>query len=82
MAQGMPKTLKECLEVCRDRERNGDLRTRIGLYGAAGLKPGMVFLGWVRSSSEKGVFVTLTQEVDVRVPFSELSDGIVRDSHR
>jgi hypothetical protein len=75
---GMPRHMAE-LAPWKDREQNGDLRTRLALFGVAGLKVGMLFMGYIKSCSEKGCFITLAEGVDIRVPLAELSDEPVKN---
>ena len=49
---------------------NGDLRTRMILYGRTALKLGMIFMGYIRSCTNKGCFVTISKGIDIRIPFT------------
>ena len=75
--------MKECVSRYGDAEKNGDYRSRLlVLPNGGGLKAGMLFFGYVKAIGDKGCFVSLSSQYDIRVELSELSDEKVVDVHQ
>ena len=55
-------------------ENQGDLRCRILKLGVSSLKTGMIFLGYVHQTNDKGCFIKLSADTFARAKLSELSD--------
>lgn len=64
---GIPKNMVDCKEKYSEQELRGDYRNRILTVGSAGLKEDMVLFGYVKSFTEKGCFISITNDFDVRV---------------
>lgn len=80
---GVPNDIKECIKRYGEVEKNGDYRSRmLVLPNGGGLKPGMLFFGYVKTVGDKGCFVTLSRNYDVRVDLGELSDDKVPDANK
>lgn len=64
---GIPKSMIECKEKYQADELRGDFRNRLLTVGSAGLKENMVLFGYVKSFTEKGCFVSISNDFEVRV---------------
>ncbi|EAR99985.1 S1 RNA-binding domain protein (macronuclear) [Tetrahymena thermophila SB210] len=57
-----------------DSEKIGDLRNRIIKLGPGSIKVGMVFVGYINQTNDKGCFIKIGQDTVVRASLNELSD--------
>ena len=73
-ALGPKGTTLEYKKLFADSEKIGDLRNRIIKLGTGSIKVGMIFVGYVNNTSEKGCFVNIGQDAMARAGINELSD--------
>ena len=66
--------MQEVLKFYGADEKRGDYRARIEAVGPAGLKLETVAFGYIKTFSDKGCFISLSRNFEVRVDRSELSD--------
>jgi rRNA biogenesis protein RRP5 len=57
-------------------EKQLDYRARLIKFGLSGLKENLVVLGYIKQINDKGCFIRLGFEHEVRATLSELSDGL------
>jgi hypothetical protein len=63
-------------------EKRGDLRNKIFKFGQdITLENNQILLGYIKSSTEKGVFVNLGQKTICRAPLKEISDEKTSNPH-
>ena len=74
---GLPQTMKDVVQHYGEDEKRGDYRARIEATGPAALKLETVVFGYIKDLSDKGCFISLTRNFDVRVERSEYSDTFV-----
>ena len=79
---GIPKTMIECKEKYSAEEQRGDYRNRIMTVSSAGLKEDMVMFGYVKNFSEKGCFVSISNDFEARIEMSELTDQYLPDKSK
>lgn len=60
-------------------EKIGDLRNRIFKLGSVSLKTGMIVMGYVNQTNEKGCFIKIGLNTIARARISEISDHIIDD---
>ena len=63
-----------------DIENQGDLRSRIHKLGVTSLKPGMIFLGYVHQTNDKGCFIKIDRNTTARAKLTELTDENINDT--
>lgn len=63
VVNGFPKNMQEC----KKNETLGDYRARIDTFGGASLKVDMLVFGYVKACTEKGCFISIARNFDVRV---------------
>lgn len=74
MLNGAPQSMKEVVQHYGKDEKRGDFRARIEAVGPSALKLETVAFGYVKTLSDKGCFISLSRNFDVRVERSEFSD--------
>ena len=58
-------------------QKKGDYRGRLDAVGPSSLKLQSVTFGYIKNYSDKGCFISLGRDFDVRVDKSELSDRYI-----
>lgn len=71
---GLPQSMKEVVQHYAKDEKRGDFRARIEAAGPSALKLETVAFGYVKTLGDKGCFISLSRNFDVRVERSEFSD--------
>jgi rRNA biogenesis protein RRP5 len=71
---GLPQTMKDVVQYYGEDEKRGDYRARIEAAGPAALKLETVAFGYIKTLSDKGCFISLSRNFDVRIERSEYSD--------
>lgn len=66
--------MQEVVKYYGSDEKRGDYRARIEAVGPSALKLETVAFGYIKTYSDKGCFISLSRNFDVRVDKSELSD--------
>lgn len=66
--------MKDIVKNYSETEKKGDFRARIEAVGPSALKLQTVVFGYIKSFGDKGCFISLTHNFNVRVERSELSD--------
>lgn len=64
---GLPQSMKEVVQHYAKDEKRGDFRARIEAVGPSALKLETVAFGYVKTLSDKGCFISLSRNFDVRV---------------
>ncbi len=79
---GLPENMKQVAEHYSDDEKRGDFRARIEAVGPSALKLETVVFGYIKNYSDKGCFISLSRNFDVRVDKSELSDHFITNKEQ
>ncbi|EGR29983.1 programmed cell death 11, putative [Ichthyophthirius multifiliis] len=64
----------EYKKIFQEVEKQGDLRNRLIKLGQGSLKQGMIFVGYINQTNDKGCFVNISYNTIIRVGLQELSD--------
>lgn len=69
--------MKQITELYSKYEHQGDFRARIEAIGPSALKMETVVFGYIKNYSDRGCFISLSRNFDVRVDRAELSDQYI-----
>lgn len=71
---GLPQSMKDVVQYYSEDEKRGDYRARLEATGPGALKLDTVAFGYIKNLNDKGCFISLSRNFDVRVERSEYSD--------